>query len=252
MDALLEVLQAPDAQHELVRRKVVVCGSFRREQALLTATVDALKAAYTVLSPLDTNFVNPEEEFVRLPGEEGSSAGDIERMHLDALENCDFVWLFAPGGYVGRSAALEIGHAHAIGVPVFTDTPLVEEVLASFVTIVEGPNVVDRHLVADTSASGRGVGRLQRYYKATALRRGWAGETAEQTLLLMLEEVGELSRAMRKGGDRPSLTAQREIGFELADVQLYLVHLANALGLDLAEAVSAKERINGKRFPEVA
>ena len=36
---------------------------------------------------------------------------------------------------------------------------------------------------------------------------------------------------------------------ELADVALYVVHLANVLGIDLGAAVSAKEQANAKRFP---
>ncbi|MGC4175359.1 MazG nucleotide pyrophosphohydrolase domain-containing protein [Demequina sp.] len=236
---------------EVRRRRVVVCGSFRRDPAGLSAAVAGLEEHFDVLSPRGTDFINPGAEFVRLPGEELAPAWEIERAHLDAIEQADFVWLFAPDGYVGRSAALEVGHANAVGVPVFTDAVITDEVLRGCVHIVAAPGSIDRAALRDKGASGRGVGRLQRYYAETAHRRGWDSEGPDQTLLLMLEEVGELSRAMRKGGSTPSATARREIGFELADVQLYLVHLANALGLDLADAVSAKERINAKRFPEV-
>ena len=38
------------------------------------------------------------------------------------------------------------------------------------------------------------------------------------------------------------------MGEELADVQLYLLHLANVMGLDLANAVTDKERKNAERF----
>jgi NTP pyrophosphatase (non-canonical NTP hydrolase) len=66
----------------------------------------------------------------------------------------------------------------------------------------------------------------------------------------MVEEVGELARALRKreklvrhGSYPDSSEAQ-----ELADVFLYVVHMANVLELDLAHIVRDKEVINLKKF----
>jgi NTP pyrophosphatase (non-canonical NTP hydrolase) len=66
----------------------------------------------------------------------------------------------------------------------------------------------------------------------------------------MVEEVGELARALRK---RENLTrhgsySDSDEAHELADVFLYVVHMANVLNLDLAGIVKQKEFINLEKF----
>jgi dCTP diphosphatase len=48
-----------------------------------------------------------------------------------------------------------------------------------------------------------------------------------------------------------SLSEERrlEVGLELADVLLYLLRLADRLGVDLADAASRKLTINAERYP---
>ncbi len=53
----------------------------------------------------------------------------------------------------------------------------------------------------------------------------------EKTMLWVVEEVGELAEAVRKGTN---------IGEELADVFAWLVSLANICGVDLEEEVLKK------------
>jgi len=63
------------------------------------------------------------------------------------------------------------------------------------------------------------------------------------TLLLMVEEVGELAKEVRKHtGMEIDATAPREVNLdlELADVFIYVLALANALDIDLAVAYRAK------------
>ncbi|MDB5179865.1 MAG: MazG protein [Candidatus Saccharibacteria bacterium] len=74
-------------------------------------------------------------------------------------------------------------------------------------------------------------------------------ETAKDTMLLLMEELGELARAIRKHeGMSRDHEYDVELSEELADVQLYLVHLANQTGIDLGVAVTAKEEKNEARF----
>jgi NTP pyrophosphatase (non-canonical NTP hydrolase) len=230
--------------------RVVLCGSFRRDPAGLRAAFDALSASFELTAPRAIDFVDASATFVRLEDEVGAPAAEIEQRHLDAIASADFVWLHAPEGYVGTSASLEIGHAKALGVPVFTDTAPQDEVLASMVHLVDHPTAVRRlAVIANESAPGAGIAALQNYYGRAAARRGWAGESARDTLLLLTEELGELARAVRKGEglSRAGGYEGADIELEVADVQLYLVHLANVLGVDLASAVAAKERINSAR-----
>jgi NTP pyrophosphatase (non-canonical NTP hydrolase) len=65
-------------------------------------------------------------------------------------------------------------------------------------------------------------------YGAKDARRGIEG-----TFMWFMEEVGELSAALRSGG-------REELALEFADVLAWLVTLANVAGIDLEDAVRAK------------
>lgn len=228
------------------RLKTVLCGSYRRDPDGLRRTFGRLAERYDVLSPAGLDFVNPGHEFVRLAHETDETVEAIERRHLQAITGADFVWLHAPDGYVGSSAALEIGHAQALGIPVLAETVPADVTLAALVAAVPGPESA-----ADVVAArpGQGLQALQGYYGRAAARRGWDGESAQDTLLLMTEELGELARAVRKsaGIARDGEWTSAPVGAEMADIQLYLVHLANVMGIDLADAVSEKELVNAQR-----
>ena len=55
---------------------------------------------------------------------------------------------------------------------------------------------------------------------------------ADKTFLWLLEEVGELTRAYRRGED--------QVGKEMADVLAWMVSVANLLGIDLEAEVLKK------------
>jgi len=44
-------------------------------------------------------------------------------------------------------------------------------------------------------------------------------------------------------------TKKTEIAHEIADVAVYLIELADNLGIDLAEAVSVKMKLNAEKYP---
>lgn len=232
--------------HSSLTRKAVLCGSFRRDRRQLAASFDALRAHFEVLSPRSLDFVDLDVEFVRLPDEADQSVDEIEGKHLAAIAEADLVWLHAPNGYVGPSAAMEVGTASALGIPVFAATAPQDATLASFVTVVDSPSQVPDELTPD---AGRSIRSLQAYYGRVATRRGWSDESPRDTLLLLTEELGELARAVRKseGLARDGEWDSSNVGHELADIQLYLLHLANGIGVDLAGAVTEKERINAAR-----
>src|SRR6266700_3333037 len=70
--------------------------------------------------------------------------------------------------------------------------------------------------------------RIRRLYGAKDSRRG-----VEGTFMWFMEEVGELSAALRSGTDE-------ERAAEFADVLAWLATLANLAGVDLESAVRAK------------
>ena len=71
--------------------------------------------------------------------------------------------------------------------------------------------------------------RIRDLFGAKDARRG-----VEGTFMWFMEEVGELSAALREGADRENLK------HEFADVLAWLATLANIAGVDLEEAMQGK------------
>jgi len=224
--------------------KAVICGSFRRDPVALRGEFQELReAGCAVLSPQDLDFVSEVDGFIFGTGDLGQSTAEVEQRHLRSMEEADFVWLHCPGGYVGASATMELGFAQALGLRVFAAELPKDVALADLVTESHSAAHAASVSRADVrEAPSRSLLALQSYYARAAEDRGWSQETAPETLELLKGEVDELEVAMGSGGDSDAAA------LELADVQLYLVHLANILSLDLSEAVRAKERINSARF----
>lgn len=90
---------------------------------------------------------------------------------------------------------------------------------------------------------------FQAYIKQMVKERGFEDETAQKIILLFIEEVGELARAIRKieGLKIDKSQRQHDVREELADCLIYLLDLANYFNIDLEEAFRKKEEINKKR-----
>jgi NTP pyrophosphatase (non-canonical NTP hydrolase) len=236
------------------RARVVICGTFRREQGQLRSDHAAfVELGCEVLSPRDVGFVDEVEGFVLASDERGRWPGDIEADHLGAMERADLVWLHCPRGYLGRSAAMELGFAQALGLRVFGRTIPDDVALSGFVRQALSPMAALKSVeAASGEAPSRPIVALQRYYERMARLRGWEEESPEETLSLLEGELAELDGALqlwRRAPDDPK--ALEDAGLELADIQLYVVHMANVLGLDLGTAVAAKELLNADRFESV-
>jgi len=229
------------------RLKAVVCGSFRRDPTALAREFHQLQdAGCTVLSPLDLDFVTEVEGFVYGQTDLGRSSAEIEQAHLRAMQMADFVWLHCPGGYVGTSAAMELGFAHALGLRVFAAEPPENVAMLDLVQLCESPAAAGDLARQRADAPSRALLSLQSYYARAARERGWDDESAGQTVDLLRGEVDELEAALGEAtGD------DEDPALELADVLLYVVHLSNILGLDLGRAVRDKERINADRFDPI-
>jgi len=70
---------------------------------------------------------------VRDRAEHNTSEFDLEKHHLLSIGQSDFLWVHAPNGYTGISAALEIGYAVAHSIPIFSSEPLEDLTLRLFV-----------------------------------------------------------------------------------------------------------------------
>lgn len=89
---------------------------------------------------------------------------------------------------------------------------------------------------------------LQEYVAAAVRERGFKDDVA-QRFMLLLEECGEFARSARKhaGLGFAADTHTAEMGDEAADVFIILLGLCNMLGIDLEQAVRAKEEKNKQR-----
>jgi hypothetical protein len=117
--------------------KATLSGSFHRDPEGLERDYRELALAQCqVLSPRSLDFEDPSLLFVRHTVEKQDSIRLIEQHHLQAIALSDFLWVHAPGGYIGTSGALEIGYALAKSIPVFSSENPEDQMLKSFITKV--------------------------------------------------------------------------------------------------------------------
>lgn len=121
-----------------MRPKVVICGSFHRSTDFLERIFRELEVCgCRILSPLNLNFTNVKDEFVRTKNESRFPVETIETFHLKAILEADFIFLHCPDGYLGTTASFELGFAYSLQKPVFCfQTPL-EDFFQSITTQVK-------------------------------------------------------------------------------------------------------------------
>lgn len=87
-----------------------------------------------------------------------------------------------------------------------------------------------------------------------AKERDWDQFHSPKNLVMALSvEVAELMESFQwlTEDESRSLTAEQKshVGDEIADVQVYLVRLADKLGIDIQSAVETKMQINAEKYP---
>jgi len=90
----------------------------------------------------------------------------------------------------------------------------------------------------------------QTYAKAVHTERGFDDETISEKFMLLMEECGELAKAIRKNATAIKNSADSktyDIPAETADVLICLLDIANKLGIDLETAYREKEEVNRRR-----
>jgi len=100
-----------------------------------------------------------------------------------------------------------------------------------------------------TTNEPKTVAQYQTLVKQLVIERGFDKETVPEVFILLVEEVGELAKAIRKqNGQKVDLARkQHEVEEEAADVFWLLIDLCNRLDIDLAAAFDAKEKKNASR-----
>lgn len=117
--------------------RATLSGSFHRDPEGLERSYRELsRNQCQVLSPRSLEFEDEGALFVKHSIETAETEGTIQRHHLQAIALSDFLWVHAPQGYIGISAAMEIGYAYGNGTPVYSDEIPKDEMLKHFVTHV--------------------------------------------------------------------------------------------------------------------
>ncbi len=133
-----------------------VSGSFRR---FLTEVQEAVYAltdhGVHVLSPADPRVVDQVGDFLFVASDRLRTIKPVQNRHLAAIAASDLLWLVATDGYVGQSAAMEIGFAAAVGTPIYgLDAPS-DLTLKEYVQVV--PGIADAIRLSRESRSERSI-----------------------------------------------------------------------------------------------
>jgi len=91
---------------------------------------------------------------------------------------------------------------------------------------------------------------IQMYINKMIEERGFKEETAEDVMLLLTEEVGELAKEIRKNRKFKldvEKSSQPDVSGEIADVFMYILSMCRVMNIDLLEALKEKEKRNLKR-----
>jgi hypothetical protein len=114
--------------------KATVSGSFHRHMPAIYEAVGELRSRHvSVLSPSDPRIVDNLGEFLFVASDRLRSIRLVQDRHLEAIQVSDFLWVVCPDGYTGPSTCMEIGAAHAAGIPVFATSPALDITLGEYV-----------------------------------------------------------------------------------------------------------------------
>src|SRR5262245_26521855 len=99
--------------------QVVICGTYHQDHAGLVRIFRELQATgCRILSPLSIDFVDTTAPVVKSATEYDMPIFDLQAFQLRAIRDADFIFLHAPNGHIGLSAAYELGYAQALKKPV--------------------------------------------------------------------------------------------------------------------------------------
>lgn len=96
------------------------------------------------------------------------------------------------------------------------------------------------------------LNEVQSYIKKIMEVRGFNKEKTSDKILLLVEEVGELAKAIRKNENKLGIDKTKEYNYssvesEIADVFIVLLSLCDILDINLLKVFLDKEKENMKR-----
>jgi len=104
----------------------------------------------------------------------------------------------------------------------------------------------------DTITEESSLTHIQEYIEKILNLRGFSDESIQETMLLLLEEAGELAKAIRKTSTNMSVDVDKMQSYdtvesEVADVFIVLMAVCNKLDINLFNSLKEKEKKNCKR-----
>jgi len=235
-----------------------ISGSLRKfSKEISQVVMEFKKKGIKILSPIISEIINEGAQFIYFDHDKTKPIALIEQSHLKSIDHSDFLYVVCPNGYIGNSTLLEIGYAIAIKKKIYSSEPpedlLLKKLIEYNKTIPEIIDSVVECKKEEKPLDPEKLPEIQKYIKLKVIERGFEHETETETLLLLLEEVGELARAVRKYSgikiQEKRLLEKNSpvIEDELADIFIYVLILANKFGVDLYESFKSKERKNDKK-----
>lgn len=113
--------------------QITISGSYRKHlNRILDAKREFEGLGAEVLRPQSEEIRDHENELVRLSGDPDDLRA-VQEAQLEAVGDCDLLYVVNPAGYVGPSATLEIGYANARGKKIITSEPPFEAAVAVLV-----------------------------------------------------------------------------------------------------------------------
>lgn len=96
------------------------------------------------------------------------------------------------------------------------------------------------------------INEIQSYIKEVMEIRGFNKEKSSDKILLLVEEVGELAKAIRKNERKLGIDKTKEYNYssiesEIADIFIVLLSICDILNIDLLKVFLEKEEENIKR-----
>lgn len=236
----------------------VVSGSFGKFLPEIEKIINSLIGiGVTILSPKSTTPVSNINGFVRLNIDKGTPL-QIETKHLSAITKCDFLYVVNPDGYIGNSVWFEIGYAFSNNIPIYSSHAPSDEV---FKDIIQTNNNLKRikhdvynhkiKLKKTVLKPSPTLENLQDYVSSIIKERGFSHEEIDDVALLLVEEIGELTKAIRHETGLKTeqhFPNRKSIPSELVDCLIYLVDIANLADIDIESAIREKEIVDSKRY----
>lgn len=121
--------------------KIVIIGSYGKHFSQILELRDHLINQETeVLVPTGSKVINPGSDFLMLETDpEDADPKSIQDSVFEKIKEADYIVLANVDGYIGRTAAFEMGYAIALGLPIYTLEPVTDPNIAGYCSLLERP-----------------------------------------------------------------------------------------------------------------